>query len=86
MLTQTLPTIPKKKEFCPKLMRTYDAYLHLTKISVKIFDFNIQDFPTTRRKYLDYHQTPAQIEAIHCEWCSSVVLDVRHVGFYFTWG
>ena len=26
------------------------------------------------------------IEAIHCEWRSSVVFDVRHVGSPFTWG
>ena len=50
MLTQPLPTIPKQKEFCPKPMRTYDVYLHLTIISVYILDFNIQDFPATRRR------------------------------------
>ena len=26
------------------------------------------------------------IEAIHCEWRSSFILDVRHVGSPFTWG
>ena len=27
----------------------------------------------------------SRIEAIHCEWRSSVVLGVRHVGSPFTW-
>ena len=68
-------------------MTGHELYINTVK-EKKLFDLNPRDIPhgIREQEFAKLIGIEFEIEAIHCEWRSSVVLDVRHVGSPFTWG